>query len=137
MNNFTPEQLTAILQNPYTFEVTSKRVVFTLEFKEFVMTQSKAGKTSINIFRMAGYDPDAFGAQRVYSLIKNIKREAASPDGLKRPVKQKKNERFATQELEKQNTKKALKEMQQEILYLEQEVEFLKKISAIQKKYRE
>ena len=118
-------------QNPYTEWISEKRIHFTMEFKLFALKQIQEGMTSVKIFEKAGYDQSVLNKQRMYSAIKNIKREAASPEGLKPPRGTKRAEQFAKEELSKKRNSTAIKELQERIVYLEQEIEFLKKISLL------
>lgn len=129
--SFTQEQIEILRQNPYTEWISEKRIHFTMEFKLFALKEIQNGLTSIKIFKKAGYDPAILNKQRMYSAIKNIKREAASPEGLKPPRGTKRAEQFAKEELSKKKNSTAIKELQERIVYLEQEIEFLKKISLL------
>lgn len=129
---FTKEQIQFLEQNPYTASVSKHIIRYTLEFKEFALWESKKGTTSTKIFVKAGYDPEILGKTRIYNALKHFKREAASSEGLKEPVgltKEQKAEQFASADFSKKRTDTALKELQSEISYLKQQVEFLKKIS--------
>lgn len=132
---FTNEQVEILKQNLYTADVTAQRIRYTLDFKIFVMKQVQAGLTSTNIFKKAGYDPEILGKQRIYMTVKNIKKEAASPDGLRSPRTVKQAERFAQEELSKKRTSTAVRELQERVIYLEQEIEFLKKTSLLLKEF--
>lgn len=38
------------------------------------MKKVEAGLTSVEIFKLAGYDPNILGKQRIYMYIKNLKK---------------------------------------------------------------
>lgn len=128
---FTKEQIEILKHNPYTALISETRIYFTMEFKLFALKEIQNGLNSIKIFEKAGYEPTVLSKQRMYSTIKNIKREAASPEGLRPPRGTKQAERFAKEELSKKKNSTAIKELQERIVYLEQEIEFLKKISLL------
>ena len=131
MSYYTEEEIRHLAGNPYTCSVTKTGIRFTLDFKEFVMREVKAGNTSVKIFKKAGYDPETIGTKRIYSFVKHIKEEAASPNGLRPTTEYKKMKAFAAKQLEKEKESAAIKELQEQVVYLEQQVAFLKKISLV------
>ena len=67
------------------------------------------------------------------AALKTFKKQAASSEGLREPKGQSKEERlakFAKEDFQKKHTKVAIRELQQKIVHLEQEIEFLKKIQS-------
>lgn len=132
---YTEEQIIIISQNPYTHCVTPHRVTFTLEFKEFFVEQvEKPGMTTAKILRAAGYDSKMFSQSTRERLRQRILSEAASEEGLQPPRGMTTAERinaYAKKDLDKQRTSTSIKELQNKVVHLEQQVEFLKKISNI------
>lgn len=135
-SSFTAAQIVALRENPYTFSVKGVKIVYTLEFKEYVMSEVAKGQTSVNIFRSAGYDPEVLGKTRIYDFVKRLKKEAASPEGLKEPRAPKRSNRLEETDLSKQKTSAAIRELQEQVIYLQQELEFLKKTSALRNRYK-
>ena len=128
---FTQNQMNLLYQNPYTAKVTSNTISFTLEFKIFALNEAQAGTSSVKIFIKAGYDPEILGKQRIYSAIKKIKKQAASPRGLQPPrgmTKEKRAEQFAKAELSNMKTATAIDELQNKVIALEEKIEFLSKL---------
>lgn len=132
---FTQEQIAVLEQNIYTHHVTPDRIVFTVAFKEFFTEHAKIPKmTTKKILHAAGYDPAFFSDKSLDALRQRILKEAASPEGFKIPKGLSSAERtaqFAAKNLAKQNTDASIKELQERIVHLEQQIEFLKKISHI------
>lgn len=131
LNPFTPEQIRSLEANRYTHHVTPNKIAFTVEFKEFFASQAALGMTTKKILRAAGYDPDLFSRSGLDSIRQSILREAASKDGFKPPRGLSSMERidqFAKKDLTRQRTKTSIKELQDWIVYLEYQIEFLKKI---------
>lgn len=130
---YSDEQISILEQNPYTHSVTPYRLTFTLAFKEFFMSQVyKPGMTCPKILKAAGYDPKMFSRPFIDHLRKRILVEAASPEGLQPPKGLSQAERikaFAEKNLDSQRTSTSIKELQSRVVHLEQQVEFLKKIS--------
>ncbi len=131
---FTSEEINIIKQNPYVVSVSSSKISYSLAFKKFALEQSQKGLTSPQIFQKAGFDPEMLGRPRMYAALKHFKKEAASPEGLREPRGKSREERlseFAKADLSKKQTKTAIRELQEKIVHLEQQLEFLKKIHSL------
>ena len=111
---FTEEQIRILAENPYTRRVGEHSISFTPEFLRDVCRMREAH----------GYDPDMIGTRRIYHLGEIIRGKTANDFPDKRPVRSK------VIGFDQKSDKRAMKQMQHEILYLRQEVEFLKKIMA-------
>ena len=117
---FTEEQLRVLELNPYTYSVSSNRITFTLEFKK--------------VLKAAGYDPSWFAQGCKSSLRRRILEEADSEQGLRPPrglSTEQQLAAFEAKDLSTQKTDASIKELQERIVHLEKQVEFLKKISNI------
>lgn len=122
---FTPEQIAALAVNPYTLSVNEYQIRFTVAFKKYLLAEREAhGTPWKEVFRKAGYDPDVLGAGRIERIVTNVRREAASEKGLHETASQKK---FSDKDLEKQQMRTAIRDLQNEVIRLNQMVEFLKK----------
>lgn len=133
---FTQEEIDAIKQNPYVVNVCSTKIIYSLAFKKFAIEQSQNGLSSPEIFRKAGFDPEMLGKPRMYAALKHFKREANSPEGLREPRGKSMEERlaaFAKEDFTKKQTKTAIRELQDRIVHLEQQIEFLKKTQSLKK----
>ena len=132
---FTEEQLRVLELNPYTYSVSSNRITFTLEFKKFFVDQIRNHrKNAPQILKAAGYDPSWFTKGCKSSLRRRILEEADSERGLRAPRGLSTAEQiaaFESKNLSKQKTEASIKELQERIVHLEKQVEFLKKTSNI------
>jgi len=125
---FTQEQKEVLQKNPFTLSVNDYQIRFTVEFKKFLLSErEKNGTPWKEIFRKAGYDPDMFKQSRIDSIVHNIRMEAASSKGLHETTSSK----ALLKEDERKQNKKAIQELQKEVLRLQQQVEFLKKIQML------
>lgn len=125
-NLFTPEQQDELRANPYTLSVNDRQIKFTVAFKRYLLNEySKPGITLKKAFRNAGYDPDVLGPYRIRSIINRIRKEAASPEGLREKVQK---SRLAEQDLTRKRQETAIRELQRELVKTQQELAFLKKI---------
>ncbi|MDO4188843.1 MAG: hypothetical protein Q4D29_07610 [Lachnospiraceae bacterium] len=131
-NKFTPREIQILKNNPYTYRVTEYNIFYTKEFKEEFWRRYQEGESPRMILEALGYDPDILGQARVTGVQINIKkqaeREGGFTEGKSHRRKGYKKELYSVEE--KPNDETIVK-MQHEILYLRQEVEFLKKITSL------
>ena len=134
MNNprkvpFTPEQKAALAANPYTSFVNDYQIRFTVAFKKYLLAERDAhGTTWKEIFRKAGYDPDVLGAKRIENIVSSVRKEANSSKGLHETASRK---NLSDKNLERQQMRTAIRDLQEEVIRLNQMVEFLKKTQQI------
>ena len=110
--------------NPYTEKVTENQISFTLAFKEAFWRLSVEGCTGNMALRKLGYDPELLGFARV-------RRGGKAPEGIQPAPKSRmriSREQFGAAELEKMSRRESERRMQQEIVYLQQQMAFLKKL---------
>lgn len=118
--HFTAEEIKILCNNRYTLKVTEAQISFTKEFKEQFWLYYCNGMTSKQILSKCGYNPDMFGKSRIKGLRGMILKEMKERDCFQH-----------TANPGVMNSAKELKQLQHEVKYLRQEVEFLKKISSI------
>ena len=63
--DFTKEQLKKLQQNPNVLSATSKRIVYTTEFKKKFIEEYRNGLGPREIFIRAGFDVEALGYKRI------------------------------------------------------------------------
>ena len=86
------------------------------------------------VLKAAGYDPSWFAQGCKSSLRRRILEEADSEQGLRPPrglSTEQQLAAFEAKDLSTQKTDASIKELQERIVHLEKQVEFLKKISNI------
>jgi len=124
-NPFTKEQMDLLRENHYVKSVSSSTVRFTEEFKRYFYQKHSSGTPAWRIFTESGIDPEILGESRIsgfcYTLNKQAKRESGFSDNrqnnYRRPAKDG-NETMETR----------IKQLEHELAYTRQEVEFLKKL---------
>ena len=129
---FSAAEQELLRANPYTEKVTENQISFTLAFKEAFWRLSVEGCTGNMALRKLGYDPELLGCERVYNT-KRIRRAGKSPEGIRSAPKSRmriSREQFGAAELEKMSRRESERRMQQEIVYLQQQMAFLKKTYA-------
>lgn len=128
---FSPKEVETLAANPYTAKVTAGQISFTLAFKEEFWRLSVEGCTGNVAFRKLGYDPEVLGFERVHNITKRIRRAARSPEGLKGTARLRmriRKENFSHSALEKMSRRESERRLQNEIVYLQQQMAFLKKL---------
>lgn len=127
---FTKEEMQIIQSNPNTLSVTEHRITLTLEAKEKILMLSKSGMPISRILNELGYDSEILGTNRIRSIISHVNQEAASKTGLHQGYKPRSKKRMSrTQIQELEENPESYHQLKNEVLYLREEVEFLKKIS--------
>ena len=125
MKKYTNKQIKELKSNSYTLQVDDKRIFFTIEFKKIFWTKYQAGIGPRTIFKELGYNLEHFGQKQIDSIVQRIKKEAINgefTEGYNR------TNRVKFKQSDVEITPQNLKQMQNELLYLRQEVDFLKKV---------
>ena len=125
MKKYTQKQIKELKANPYTLQVSDKRIFFTIEFKKVFWIKYQSGMSPRAIFKELNYNLDYFGQKQIDSIVQRVKKEALAGEFTEGYQRYK---RMKIKEPELSNPEQALQQMQHEILYLRQEVEFLKKV---------
>ena len=125
MRKYTQKQIKELKSNPYTLKVDNQRIFFTIEFKKVFWTKYQAGMSPRVILKELNYSLDNFGQKQIDSIVQRVKKEALAgefTEGYSRINRIKINE--PSSDITPQN----IKQMQNELLYLRQEIDFLKKV---------
>ena len=124
---FTDEEVKVLRENKYTAFVSNSSIRFTLEFKEMFLQKKTEGVPTRRIFLEAGYDVDILGTSRIKNISKRIPKEASAPCGLHEGyhIHRKRHE---DADYSRMAPEEAMASMQREIVYLRQELDFIKKI---------
>ncbi|MBQ3512104.1 MAG: hypothetical protein IJA30_07410 [Bacilli bacterium] len=126
MKEYTKKEMKILEDNPYTLKVTKNKLSHTAEFKKIFWTKYQAGESPRKILTDLGYDTKMFGQKRIDSMVQRIKAEALSGNGFSEGSNRTKRMKIISNE---DFTPESFAKMQHEVLYLKQEVEFLKKIT--------
>ena len=128
MKEYTPKQIKELKENPYTLNVTKNKVYFTAKFKEDFWISYQAGNTPRKILVDFGFDLSMFGQKQIDSLVQHIKKQALSGNGFSEGCNRTKRVSMKETDEIELSSPQSIERMQNELLYLRQEVEFLKKI---------
>ncbi len=128
MKEYTPKQIKKLEANPYTLKVTKNKLYFTIKFKEDFWINYQAGNAPRKILSDLGYDLEYFGQKQIDSIVQRIKKEALSGNGFCEGENRERRIPVKATNREELSSPQSIERMQNELLYLRQEVEFLKKI---------
>lgn len=137
-NAFTAEQLEELLRSPHVSYVSRSTISYTLKFKEMAWQRYCDGIDPAKIFRDAGLNPDILGSVRIKGFIDKLRdqqerglpfSEGREPQ-LNQPEKTfdmpKPPRRLKEQQIP--FTPEQMARMYHQLVYLSQELEFIKKI---------
>lgn len=128
MKEYTEKQIKELKKNPYVLKVSKYKLYYTAKFKEEFWISYQAGNSPRKILSDFGFDLSIFGQKQIDSLVQHIKKQALSGNGFSEGEnRQRRSPMKATNETEL-SSPQSIERMQNELLYLRQEVEFLKKI---------
>ncbi len=128
--SFTDEEIRQLKANPYTYWVTEGMISFTKEFKQEFWNRYQNGIKPRDIIKILGYDPDILGETRISGIQGLIKKTVRSgKEFTDSPLAGMPTQRLTS--IEYDPTRETIIKMQNEILFLQQEIEFLKKISSV------
>ena len=125
---FTQEQIEQLRSNPYTYKVTPRKIFFTAEFKEAFYQKRQAGLSLKETFLALDYDPEVLGENRIDGISHLINKAVREGKGFTEGVKPRTS---ILDEEYPELTRENFLKMQHELLYMRQELEFLKKISSL------
>lgn len=128
MREYTAKQIKQLEKNPYVYKVLKCRIYYTAKFKEDFWISYQAGNTPRRILADFGFDLDIFSQKQIDSLVQHIKKQALAGEGFSEGANRKRRVLQKTTDGEELASLQSIERMQNELLYLRQEVEFLKKI---------
>lgn len=130
MKEYTAKEMKLLKANPYTFKVTKNKLYFMVEFKEAFWTACQAGMAPGKILEDLGYDLGIFGQKQIDSIVQRIRYQAQSGSGFRQGENRtrRKKDDLHIPEGTTIESKETLTSIWNEVKYLRQEVEFLKKI---------
>lgn len=128
MKEYTVKQIKELEKNPYVYKVTKHKLYYTAKFKEDFWTSYQAGNAPRKILSDFGFDLKIFGQKQIDSLVQHIKKQALAGDGFSEGENRTKRTGRKAASEEDLFSPQSMERVQNELLYLRQEVEFLKKI---------
>lgn len=127
---FSKEDIDKLKDNPYILNISEKAITYTDEFKEKYMDLYNKGKKPTEIFRLCKISPEIIGRKRIDTFAYRLKKKHEYGEELTDKRKE-----FSGRPKSKELTKdEEIQRLKHKIKYQEQQIEFLKKISFIEKK---
>lgn len=127
---FSKEDINKLKDNPYILNITEKAITYADEFKEKFIESYNKGTTPTEIFRRCEISPEIIGQKRIDTFSYRVKQKIKNGKLLEDDRKGKSG-RPKTKHLSKDEE---IQQLKHKIQYQEQQIEFLKKISFVEKK---
>lgn len=122
---FTKEEILELRDNPYVASISEETITFTDEFKRIFYEQKQSGVKIRDIFNNHGISPDVIGEGRISSFSWRINKMARRTNGFTDlRCNNKRQSRSGTPE----TLEDRVRQLEGELEYTKQIVEFLKKI---------
>lgn len=123
---FTDDEVEILKNNKYTYSVTNRSIKFTVEFKQLFYEKLQKKIHPPKIIEELGYDSNILGIKRSYGIALHIKEEyRVNGEFHEGRMTSTIEQRLAKNEI---SPSKALIQMNTRVNYLEQQIEYLKKI---------
>lgn len=117
---FTAEEIEILKANPYTHSISADAIRFKKEFHDQYRRLYMLGHNCTKIFKELGYSIEILGIRRIYSFDSRIKAKSQLTEEVLAPFEDV-EEQFVDKDIQ-------LARLQNEVMYLRQELEFIKKI---------
>ena len=124
--DMTPEEIAELRENPWIESIKGQVITYSEDFKKEAYRELMDGKSMHTIFFEHGINPDVVGDGRIYILTHRLRVQAEREEGFK---DLRGNNQRRPAKLSKEQTLVArVNDLEHELAYTKQEVEFLKKI---------
>ena len=122
----TKEEREILRKSPHVSTVVGNRISFTPEFKRMAYQEMTDGKALKTILYEHGISPEMLGESRIWGMAEKLRAKADREEGFEDLRGQ--NKRKKPKESPEQSLAAKVEQLQHELAYTRQEVEFLKKI---------
>ena len=123
------KQQQLLCQTPYIYSVTDTGINLTKEFKEIFLKEYKSGISPRKILEDHGFDIDTIGERRVWSISNYIRIEFKKYGNFHEGYRSRavpSSNTFSNSDSKSSSDADKIKQLQQEVDYLKQKMEFLK-----------
>ena len=120
------EEIAELRSSPYVASIIGNKISFTPEFKRMAYGQMTNGKTMREVFELHGIDPEILGDARIWGFAEKLRAKAEREEGFADLRSQ--NSRKPAKEAREQTLAARVEQLEHDLAYTRQEVEFLKKI---------
>ncbi len=129
---FTDDQIEELKKSPYVQKISKANIAFTEEFKTEFLRLYNTGTGPTDIIRKLGIDPKIIGKERIKSLTKRLKKQSSRPEGFSRKPNSSKGRPRKKKHPEFSSDSEKAEYYKEYAERLEQEIELLKKIEALE-----
>lgn len=132
-NLFSPDDIAKLEANAYTYYVSEAVIKFTDDFKDDFWRLYLTDMPVKDIFRTLGYDPELLGTKRIEGFVYNLRKSRLSDEQRQNSLSRmtKTHRPPSNVNYSEMKSKEAIKAMETELIYLRQEVDFLKKLYSL------
>lgn len=131
IKKFTAEEIVILTANQFTYNVTASQIIYTSEFKNIFLARYEAGENAKEIFESLDYDTAVLGNSRIYDFAHRLAKQAAKCNLLSGTSFEAAGTMPGKENYTTNLSPQSIAAMQMEIAYLRQQVDFLKKITAL------
>lgn len=131
MKKLTEEQVEGIKKSKYVVSANENQVVFTDEFKRLALQEWKSGVSPKQIFDKYEIGYRILGKSRVRSNLVRWKKQESRLEGFQRVEGSGRPKKPTFKSIEEEN-----QYLKDQLEYQRQEIEFLKKLKALEKRYQ-
>ena len=125
MGKFSEAEIKLLRENKNVLFVSERGVLFTEVFKQLAWEEKLSGKNMPTIFRENGIDPQILGFKRIENFTRRLREKARNNENFS--DRRTENHRPAGR-TEAHSLEEKVRQLEHELAYTRQEVEFLKKI---------
>ena len=137
IKKFTDKELEEILNNPFVLHATHSQIRFTIEFKEAFWKRARSGEKLTSIIKSFGLKPEVLGERRIKRIYAQLNEQVAAGVPFTDKVRYKNPESAVINKPASPREQIIkIRTLEYEVLYLKQELEFIKKIISADKETR-
>lgn len=130
---FTKDEISILSENQYVSRVTKSNISYTTQFKKDFYNLLLSGTGPTQAIVQLGFDPKVLGARRIEAISYSVRKFAKRPEGFDR----KKGKHVGRpKKLTFDSPEEEIKYLKDQLEYQKLEIEFLKKLEALEKKYQ-
>ena len=124
--DLTPAEIAELRENPWIDSIQGQNISYSEDFKKEAYRELMDGKSMHTIFFEHGINPEVVGDGRIYVLTYRLRKRADNEEGFK--DLRANNQRKPSKPSKEQTLAARVSDLEHELAYTRQEVEFLKKI---------
>ena len=132
---FTQEELAEIQRNPFVKSASESKIMFTKEFKESFWKRAQSGEPLHHIISAFGLNPEVLGYRRIKGVYAHLNEQVVEgiPFSDEIRIGNIAKEKVLKKPPASREQAAKITALEHEVLYLKQELEFLKKIISADK----